>query len=275
MDKLFIENTFFNIEDTLLCGQVFSFFKLENKFLIRSANKFAYLYSLGENVVIESNNIQYFYNYFDLERDYKKSYDFAKSFKVEILNDSADCGKGIRILKQDLFETLISFIISQNNNIKRITNSINYLCQNLGEYNAQFNAYAFPTPQALAKCDRQVLQNAGLGYRVDYVLETAQLVESGKINLQELSLLPTSQLKQSLLSIKGVGEKVANCILLFGFSRQNSFPVDTWIEKVYLQDFKRPSIKREKITEYFTNLFLEHSGIIQQYLFHYKRNNLS
>jgi len=273
MDKIYFDKTFFNIQDTLFCGQVFSYFNLGDKFLVRSNNKFAYLYQQGNFVVIETEDAPYFYNYFDLGRDYKKSFDYAKSLNVEIITKSANFGKGIRILKQDLLEVVFSFIVSQNNNIKRITSSINYLCSKLGEYNENFNSYTFPTVESIVNAPRQLFIDAGLGYRVDYFIGVAKDILSNKIDLQKLSTLPTQELKQELLKIKGIGEKVANCILLFGFSRQDSFPVDTWIEKVYLQDFNLPPTTRQNMTKYFTNAFLNHSGIIQQYLFHYKRNN--
>ena len=273
MDKIVVENTYFNIKDTLTCGQVFSYFDLGDKYLIRSNNKFAYVYNKADSVIIETEETQYFYNYFNLQTDYSVSYNFALTQNVDIITKSANFGKGIRILNQDLLEVIISFIISQNNNIKRITSSINYLCEKLGEYNAKFNAYTFPSISSLANAPRQLYINAGLGYRVDYVIGFVQDVISGKIDLKYLATLPTQKLKEQLLQIKGIGEKVANCILLFGFNRQDSFPVDTWIEKVYLQDFKLPLTSRQKMTEYFINTFGIYSGIIQQYLFYYKRNN--
>jgi len=274
MDKIFVEKTFFNIEDTLRCGQTFSFFQRGEKFLVRSANKFAYLYYQNESVVIESEDSLYFYNYFDLQRDYSLSYNYARSFSLPILTDASEVGKGIRILNQDTAEVLFSFIISQNNNISRITKSINFLCEKLGKYNEKYNAYSFPTIEKLAKADIVLLKEAGLRYRAEYVLNTANLILSGKLNIKELKLLNDEQLKKELLKVKGIGEKVANCVMLFGFNRQFSFPVDTWIEKVYLQDFNFLPTSREKMTEYFINTFKEHSGIIQQYLFHYKRNGL-
>lgn len=273
MDKIVVENTYFNIKDTLTCGQAFSYFDLGDKYLVRSNNKFAYLYNKENFVVIETEETQYFYNYFNLQTDYSISYNFALQQNVDIITKSANFGKGIRILNQDLLEVIISFIISQNNNIKRITSSINYLCEKLGEYHKDYNAYTFPSISSLANAPKQLFIDAGLGYRVDYVIGVAKDILSGKINLQKLSTLPTQELKQQLLQIKGIGEKVANCILLFGFNRQDSFPVDTWIEKVYLQDFKLPLVSRQKMTEYFIKTFSNHSGIIQQYLFYYKRNN--
>ncbi len=270
---LTFNKNYFSIEDTLKCGQTFAFEPYLNGYVVKSADKFAFLYYSGEKVVVKSDYCEYFKNYFDLDRDYSKIYDLAKGYNIELLTRSTEAGKGIRILRQDPFETIISFLISQNNNISRITKSIFYLCEKLGK-KVEFlgERYAFPTSQALANAPIELLKEAGLGYRCPYVSECAKKVANGEIDIQYLKTLPTELLKKELLKIKGVGEKVANCITLFGFSRLDSFPVDTWIEKVYLQDFNGKSASREKITEYFLNLFGQYSGIIQQYLFNYKRN---
>jgi len=270
---LTFDKNYFSIEDTLKCGQTFAFEPYQNGYVVKSADKFAFLYYSGDKVVIESENNAYFENYFDLNRDYQTICQKATNYQIELLTKAVQIGKGIRILKQDPFETIISFLISQNNNISRITKSIFFLCEKLGKkVNFLGERYAFPTPQALANAPLELLKNAGLGYRCNYVLECAKKVVSGEINIKYLQTLSTKELKLELLKIKGVGEKVANCIMLFGFSKFDSFPVDTWIEKVYLQDFNGKSATREKITEYFINLFGDSSGIIQQYLFNYKRN---
>ncbi len=271
--KIFADNTYFNIDDTLKCGQTFAFEPYLNGYVVKSADKFAFLYYSNEKVVIETEHEDYFERYFDLARDYSKICEEAKAYNIPLLTKAVKKGEGIRILRQDTFEAIISFLISQNNNITRITRSIFYLCEKLGK-RVEFlgERFAFPTPQALANAPLEILKEAGLGYRCSYVSECAKRVANGEIDLSYLKTLPTLQLKQELCKIKGVGEKVANCIALFGFSRFDSFPVDTWIEKVYLQDFKGKATSREKITQYFLNLFGDNSGIIQQYLFNYKRN---
>ena len=270
---LSIDKEYFNIEDTLKFGQAFSFEQYDKGYIVRSRDKFAYVYCEQEKIVIKTEHKDYFYNYFDLAKNYEQIIQRAKSFNIDLLNQASNLGKGIRILRQDPYEMIISFLISQNNNISRITKSIFYLCEKLGD-RVDFlgTRYTFPSPYALANASQELLKNAGLGYRCEYVKNTAQMMLNGKLDINYLSSLPTSELKRELLKVKGIGDKVANCITLFGFYRLDSFPVDTWIEKVYLTDFKGESTSREKMTEYFIDKFGLDSGIIQQYLFHYKRN---
>ena len=267
--------SFFNIQDTLLCGQVFRFTKFDEGYLIYSADKCAYCYTYNEQVFIEVEDCDYdyFYNYFDLNNDYYKIYESALNENVDVLTKSLETGKGIRILNQDKFETIISFIISQNNNIKRIKGIIEKLCIALGEkklFNQKYY-YAFPTVERLAKQDLDFYYSIGLGYRAPYIKRFLEEVLNG-YNLDHLSSLSTNDLKKALTKIYGIGPKVADCISLFGYHRTDSFPVDTWIEKVYKQDFKGKLKDRNKIAEYFVKRFKDNSGYYQQYLFYYKRS---
>lgn len=267
------DKTYFNIEDTLKCGQTFAYEKYLNGYIVNSNGKFANIYYQEDKVVIQTEHEQFFKNYFDLDKDYAEVCLRASKFNIELLDKAISSGKGIRILKQDPYEMIISFLISQNNNIPRITSSIFYLCKHLGKkVDFYGERYAFPTAKALANAPMQLLKEAGLGYRSEYVFNCAKMIDGGELDIEKLAKLPTAQLKEQLLKVKGIGEKVANCITLFGFNRLDSFPVDTWIEKVYLEDFKGEKTSRENLTEYFINKFGLDSGIIQQYLFHYKRN---
>ena len=125
----------------------------------------------------------------------------------------------------------------------------------------------------MSKGDENTFASLGLGYRAEYINNAAISLLSGKINLKYLATLPPVELKQALLKIKGVGNKVADCTLLFGFHKLDAFPVDTWIEKLYHEDFDGTLTDRKKISEYFVNLFGSHAGLVQQYLFHAKRMN--
>lgn len=267
------DKTYFNIEDTLKCGQTFAYEKYKNGYIVKSEGKFAFLFTEGDKVKIETDEEQFFTNYFDLQTDYQSICQRAKNFNIDLLTHAVEVGKGIRILKQNPFEMIMSFIISQNNNISRITKSIFYLSEKLGERVDYFgDRYTFPSVKSLASAPIELLKEAGLGYRCDYLSGCAKMIDRKKLDIDKLKSMQTTQLKAELLKVKGIGEKVANCITLFGFNRLDSFPVDTWIEKVYLEDFKGNKTSREKITEYFIDKFGLDSGIIQQYLFHYKRN---
>ncbi len=275
MKTIKFSSEFFNIKDTLECGQVFRFNSHGNGYLIFSKDKCAFAETKGDFTLITTSDedYDYFYNYFDLARDYSKIFNHVKGLKVDILTLSAERGKGIRLLNQDLLETAFSFIISQNNNIKRIKGIIEKLCTSLGDKRAFLDNeyYAFPSVEKMANTPLSFYKEIGLGYRATYILEFAKSLSSG-LDLIKLKGLEEKELRKHLTSIYGIGPKVADCIMLFGYKKTTSFPVDTWIEKVYRENFNGKLNSREKIAEYFTETFKENSGYVQQYLFHYKRN---
>lgn len=265
---------YFNPEHVLECGQVFRFYKFAQGYMVLSADKACYVHTDGVKTVVESEHCDYFYDYFDLRRDYSAIVERAKSHGVPLLTRSAEEYKGLRLLNQNKEEMLYSFIISQNNNIPRIKSIISRICGGLGEKREFLGEqyYAFPSSSVLAAAGVEFYKNAGCGYRDQYLAETSRRVaEEG---LSALESLPAAQLKKQLLTYKGVGPKVADCISLFGFGKRDSFPVDTWIEQVYKDDFKGELTDRNKINEYFCNLFGEDSGYVQQYLFYGKRQCL-
>ena len=257
--------------DTLFCGQVFRFREYQKGYLVFSADKCAYCYAEGDSAFIDGDD--YFFDYFDLSRDYGRIVENAVSYGFDKLSFAAKKHSGLRILKQDKFEALISFIISQNNNIPRIKTIIERLCEKYGEKKTfkGIDYYAFPTPEALSKAEIKDFKSLGLGYRDEYVSIAARSVFRGEIDLEKLALADTPSLRKALISIKGVGEKVADCALLFGFNHTDSFPVDTWIEKLYHEDFNGELTDRKKISDYFVRMFGENSGFVQQYLFYSKR----
>jgi len=275
MEKIIVQSEFFNIKDTLECGQIFRFVEHEKGYLVYSLDKCAYCYNDGNNAYIECEKAdeEYFKNYFDLDRDYSAIFNAALKENINILTDAATSGKGIRILRQNTEEMLFSFVVSQNNNIPRIKGIIEKLCVALGE-EKEFcgeKYYAFPSVEKMAKKDVEFYKGIGLGYRAEYIRRLAESIASGKITPKNFNTLNTKELKKALVSIHGVGQKVADCVSLFGFNRSDSFPVDTWIEKVYKDDFKGNITDRAKIADYFVERFGLNSGYFQQYLFHYKR----
>ena len=274
MKKIIYESEYFNIKDTLECGQFFRFKMYKNGYLVCSLDKCCFVYE-QENLTIiecESQDEQYFYNFFDLDRDYKSIVNSAISEGVDILTKASLVGKGIRILNQNHVETLFWFIISQNNNIARIKGIIEKLCIALGEKKEFMGEtyYAFPSIQKMAEQDLEFYMSIGLGYRAQYIKRLAEDMLLG-FDISAFNKLTTSEIKDLLMSIYGVGRKVCDCVTLFGYHRSDSFPVDTWIEKVYREDFKGKLTDRVKITEWFLSRFGINSGYYQQYLFHYKR----
>ena len=182
------------------------------------------------------------------------------------MQKSIEFGKGIRILKQDILETIIGFIISANNNIKRIQKILFAIREKYGKNMGDY--FAFPTIAQLKNATIDDFKNLGAGYRAKYLYDVVRQLEN--INLQQLCTLTTYELNKVLLSLMGVGQKVADCIMLFGFSRGDVFPVDTWIEKVYCTYFGDEH-DRNKIRANLLNTFGNMSGYAQQYLFYSQR----
>ncbi len=199
--------------------------------------------------------------YFDVSLDYS---DIRRGFAQDKrMNDAINFGKGIRILKQEPWEALISFIISQCNNIPRIKGIIEKMCALFGEEVSfgDIKRYSFPTAERLAKCSLADLEPLRSGYRAKYILSAARRVAANETELERISELPTSDARKELLSFEGVGNKVADCTLLFGMGKLDAFPVDVWMKRA--------------LSEFFDNKtpdFGAYAGIAQQYIFHYIRN---
>ena len=272
--KFDFDARYFNPEHTLDCGQVFRFSRYRDGFLSLSADKICYVHSDGVKTVVESDDCDYFYNYFDLDRDYSEIVEKAKSYGIPLLSKSAELCRGLRILNQNREEMIYSFIISQNNNIPRIKGIISRICEGPGEKKSSpFGDYhAFPSSSAMAGADISFYRSAGAGYRDEYLCRTSARI--AKEGVTRLDGLDAESLRKELLTYKGIGPKVADCVALFGFGKSQSFPVDTWVEKIYREDFKGEVKDRKKISDYFVSVFGEYSGYIQQYLFYGKRLNL-
>lgn len=267
-DKLIITNSQdFNVIQTLNCGQIFRFVIDGDTAVVYSKDKYAKLLWNSNTIQILTEDVDYFYKFFDLDRDYSQIKDVLR--KDEFLKSAVDYGSGIRIINNDAYEIIISFIISANNNIKRIKNSIEYLCSHYGKNMGMY--YAFPTLEELKKVSIQDYRNAGLGYRAEQMFDTVQTLTDEDI--ESLKKKNKDEQFKFLLSLKGVGEKVANCIMLFGLGVKDVFPVDTWINKVYNNLTNTNTTDRKKITKELTDRYKDLSGFAQQYFFYYYRDN--
>lgn len=275
MKNLTYDAEYFDAKQTLECGQIFRFKNSGNGYTVYSADKACYIETKDgkTTVTVNDGDEDYFENFFDIKTDYEKIVRTAEASKYGILKKSATVAKGIRILNQNKTETLFSFIVSQNNRIPRIKSIIERLCSALGEEKEFLtDKYrAFPTAEVMATKGKAFYTELGLGYRDEYMLETAKTLAGG-FDIERLCDLATPDLKKALLTLKGVGPKVADCVSLFGYHRTDSFPVDTWIEKIYRQDFNGQLKSREKIAESFVCEFKENGGYFQQYMFYYKRS---
>lgn len=200
-------------------------------------------------------------HYFDLETSYTDIRNMIPESDTYIFGASK-IGKGIRILNQDRFEMLISFIISQRKSIPAISSCVEKLSRSYGKRiltHTGEELYAFPSPSSLARATEEELKEKGLGYRVSYVLSAAQKVASGELDLEKAAELNDEELFGTLKSLYGVGDKVANCVLLFGYHRTGRAPVDTWIKKVIDEEYNGvdPFDKYGDV-----------AGIMQQYVFY-------
>ncbi len=257
----------FNITHILECGQFFRYKKIFDGYEIYSLNQKAVVKIYENKYEIECSNVEYFKNFFDLETNYNEIKQKLKS-NIDFLNNAIDYGYGIRILKQDIFEMFVTFIISANNNIKRIQNSVEKICEMFG---TKMNGYhTFPTYKQLLKATVKDFKDCGLGYRAEQLFKALRQINNN--TLQSYAQLPTNELTNKLQQFSGVGPKVADCIMLFGYGRQDVFPVDTWIEKAYnsfnSEKLSNRILIRKKLVSRFENL----SGYMQQYLFFYKRS---
>lgn len=254
----------FNPQHILECGQIFSFKKNGKNYQVFSADKKAEIFETENGYIIKTKNPDYFENFFDLKTDYGEIKKKLK--KYDILTKPIEYGHGIRIVKQDLFETVISFIVSANNNIKRIQMILDRLRQKLGQNMGDY--YAFPTREALLSVNEEFFTNIGAGYRAKYLYETVRLINEK--TLKEWDMLSTPDLRKKLIGLSGVGPKVADCILLFGYGRGDVFPVDTWMAQMYNKFYEQQE-NREAIRYNLTKQFGQLSGFAQQYLFFFMR----
>ena len=206
-------------------------------------------------------------NYFDLDTNYASIRRDVETFAAgkpyeKILRDAANFGAGIRILKQEPFEMLISFIISQRKNIPAIRSSVERICAKFGRRIGEVNL--FPRLEEISSATLDDLTGLGLAYRKGYIKDALEKISSGEIDLTALKNLSDEELVEKLKTIRGVGDKVANCVALFAYHRVDRAPVDVWIKRAIDEDFHGENI---------FEVFGKNAGILQQYIFYHKRSN--
>ena len=251
-----------NIPLCLDCGQAFRWKQAEDSTWQGIANgKFLSLKQEEDKITFFNTTQEdfnsYWVKYFDLERDYEK---ILSSYNEENLITACKAYPGIRILKQDEWEAICSFIISANNNIPRIKGIIERLCEGFGEKIE--GGYTFPAPEKIAVLQVEDLAPIRSGFRAKYIIDAARKISSGEVDIENVKAMDFEDAKNELLKIKGVGEKVAQCALLYGFGRMEAFPVDVWVKRIVAELYPDGLPECIKGTE----------GIAQQYLFHWRRN---
>lgn len=277
-DIILHEYESFVISQILECGQCFRFTQIgEENYIIVAYGKILNIYCDGTDIVFkntteeEFNNI--WYNYFDFGRNYN---DIKKKISEndEILQKAVEYAPGIRILNQDRFECLISFIISQNNRIPMIKKVISNISKKYGRYIGSVDGeeyYAFPNPEELIKADEAGLMECKTGFRAKYIIDAVQKVIHGEINLNADDM-DTETLRKMLMTIKGVGPKVADCTMMFSFGRCETFPTDVWVKRIMSELYfngREASVK--EIHQKAEECFGDYAGYAQQYLFNYAR----
>lgn len=274
----------FNSTHIFECGQCFRWNLQESGNYIGVVKNSVIEVIEKENEVIfrgvsESNLKDIVIEYFNLEMNYREIKN--KLSRVDnYLKESIEFGNGIRILNQDIFETIISFIISANNNIPRIKKIIENLSKNYGkriEYNGKIY-YTFPTVEDLSKATVADLRNLGLGFRDKRVYTTTRMILKKEIDIEKLKKLKdTEKLREEILKLDGVGPKVADCILLFAFNRYDVFPIDVWVRRVmndlYIKNPQESKVSKVEIKKLAEEKYGKLAGLAQQYLFYCKREN--
>ena len=231
----------------------------------------------GNTVYLKNTNLEDFNkiwkSYFDLETDYAKIKNELKSMD-EYLEKATEFGWGIRILRQDPWEMLISFIISSNNRIPMIQKAISNLSREYGTYIGKFNGvdyYDFPTPEQLSKASIADIRACSTGFRDKYIKATTERVISENEDVYNYENLGTEDCRKKLMEFNGVGPKVCDCIALFGMQKYDTFPVDVWVKRVMQEFYVEDDMSLPKIRKYAIDKFEDLSGFAQQYLFYYAR----
>ncbi len=268
-DKHMIIKTITNFSLPQICqsGQCFRMNeKEENTYAIVAEDRYLEIWQKGNECHFdcEEEEFENFWkDYFDLENDYGFYMDQINPNDTYLLA-AAESGSGIRILRQDLWEMIVSFLISQQNNITRIRRCIQNICESYGKkcINKRGDVYyAFPAPDALARLEEDDLKGCNLGYRSKYVVRTAKCISSGEVDLEAISQMSYRKAKEELLKLFGVGEKVADCICLFALHQLQAFPVDTHIQQALQAHYKRGFPNRR---------YKGFQGVMQQYIFYYE-----
>lgn len=259
-----VNNSNFDLRQTFLCGQCFRWKENDNGGFsgIAMGSRLTLSELNGEIIIegVQKEDIPKWRGYFDLDTDYSE---YIRRFSADkTLKAACEGSPGIRILRQEPFETLISFIISQNNNIPRISGIIGRLCESFGE-DIGGGDFAFPTAEKLRGIEPEDLAPLRAGFRAKYIVDAVNRVNSGEINFDEINALPLEPARETLKRIVGVGDKVADCVLLFAFHKLDAFPKDVWVKRLMAEFYPDGLPECTRGAE----------GVAQQYLFDYVRNN--
>ncbi len=268
-----IEN--FNPQHIFECGQAFRWKREEDgSYTTVAFEKVLNVKKEGEDIILSPSNREDFnkiwHHYFDLDRDYTE---IKKVLSEDpILKEATEFGDGIRILNQDPFEMIISFIISANNQIPRIKKSIKCIAENYGKRIEDTDSYSFPDPNELALAKAEDLRAiCKVGFRDKRIVDTSKMISEDILDMESIFHMNRDDGKELLMTLPGVGPKVSDCILLFAFNKDEAFPVDVWVKRVMEHFYLKEETNVKKIGYHGARLFGDLAGFAQQYLFYYAR----
>lgn len=278
-NKIIIKNILdFNPTHIFECGQCFRWYvEKDGSYTTIAYGKVLNVKRIDNDIILSNTNMKEFndiwYNYFDLGKDY---WDIKKELsKDPILKEAIKFGQGMRLLNQEPYETLISFIISANNQIPRIKKAVELISTDLGEYAGTWNGkdyFSFPSPEKLAELDVEYIKEKyRVGFRADRIKETSRRIKDKEFDLQCLYDLSRDEGKNLLTTLPGVGPKVSDCILLFAFDKEEAFPVDVWVKRVMEYFYLKENTSNKQIEVSGARIFGRLAGYAQQYLFYYAR----
>lgn len=278
-DKIILKNMVdFDPKHIFECGQAFRWKREEDgSYTVISFNKLINVKKEDKDIIFSNTNKKDFnniwYDYFDLGRDYGEMKEILS--KDPILEEAIKYGSGIRILNQEPFETIISFIISANNRIPMIKRSIEKISNDLGEYAGEWMGekyYGFPSAEKLASLDEgYIKEKYRVGFRAKRIKDTSDIIYRGDIDIDSIYKINRQEGKDLLMTLPGVGPKVSDCILLFAFDKKDAFPVDVWVKRVMEHFYLKEDTKVKDIGKHGADIFGELAGLAQQYLFYYAR----
>ena len=269
----------FSIEQTLECGQCFNFDKInENEYVIIAKGKLLHIKQEDETITLynvnDSNDVKLWIEYLDLDRNYGE----IKSFLLNrdlYLQEAIESKYGVRILNQEFYESLLSFIISQNKNITHIKQIVKTISERYGEPLGEVcgrSYYSFPSISRLSSVTDAEFRECKVGFRAPYLVDAIKHLNND-LNTETFINLPIDEARNRLIEIKGVGTKISNCVLLFGLGYREAFPVDVWIKRTMEEIYFNKETPINQIQEFAEERFGKYGGYAQQYLFYYGRDN--
>lgn len=271
-----INNVNINLKDTITCGQIFRFIiEDDNSYTVILSDRVVNICQKNNDLVIKSNNYdnleEIIRNYLDLDRDYEKLNNNLIKDNNE-LEDIVKFCNGFKIINSPKFETIISYIISSNNRVPQIQKALNNISEKYGKkvIFEEKEYYLFPSLEELKDCTIEELRNLKTGFRDKYIYEFINKVINKEFDIEKINDMNSKDALDYLMTNKGIGEKVASCILLFAYSRFDVFPIDTWVKKYMNEKYNLSTIN--DIMLFTKEKYGNYSGLVIQYIFHYNRN---